>query len=93
MNNCLVGSVRVTKKTDPDKCKYSSYCIGFDSRSEFSFTDASIGRDIITFGAHMSSSIHVDNKNTNILILGKKIKQGLDDTRLTAEAIYLINFT
>ena len=47
----------------------------------------------MTFGADMSSSMHVDNKNTSILILGKKAKQGLDDTRLTVEALYLINFT
>ena len=29
----------LTKNADPDKYKYSSYNIGFDSRSEFSFTD------------------------------------------------------
>ena len=41
----------------------------------------------------MSSSVHIDNENKNILILGERPSQGLDDTTLTAEAIYLINFT
>ena len=36
----------------------------------------------------MSLSVHVDNKNKNILILG----EGLDDTTLTAEAKYQVNF-
>ena len=41
----------------------------------------------------MISSLHVDNKEKDILILGEEPTQGLDDTTLTAEAIYLINFT
>ena len=45
------------------------------------------------FGAHMSSSVHVDNKGEDILILGKGPTQGLDDRTLTTEAKYPINFT
>ena len=41
----------------------------------------------------MSSSVNFDNKKKNILILGKGPTQGLDDTRLTAEAPYSINFS
>ena len=41
----------------------------------------------------MSSSVHVDNKGKDILILGEGPTQGLDDTTLTAEAKYPINFT
>ena len=37
------------------------------------------------FGVDMSSSVHVDNKKKDILILGKGPTQGLDDTSLTAE--------
>ena len=40
----------------------------------------------------MSPSLHIDNKNKDILILGEGTTQGLDDTTLTAEAIYPINF-
>ena len=39
----------------------------------------------------MSSSVHVDNKKKDILILGKGPTQGLEHT-LTAEKMYLINF-
>ena len=36
----------------------------------------------------MSSSVHVDDKEKDILILGKGPTQGLDETTLTAEAKY-----
>ena len=41
----------------------------------------------------MNSSVRIDNKNKDILILGEGSTQILDDTTLTAKAIYLINFT
>ena len=40
----------------------------------------------------MSSSVHIDNKKKNILILGIGSAQGLEHT-LTAEKTYSINFT
>ena len=52
-----------------------------------------MGKNVIIFGADMSSSVHVDNKGKDILILGEGPTQGLDDTTLTAEAKYPINFT
>ena len=36
----------------------------------------------------MISSVHIDNKGKNIVILGKGPIQELDDTMLTAEAQY-----
>ena len=41
----------------------------------------------------MSSSVHVDNKEKDISILGEGPTQRIDDTTLTAEAKYPINFT
>ena len=40
----------------------------------------------------MSSILHIDNKNKNILILGEGPKQGLGDTTLRTEAKYPVNF-
>ena len=40
----------------------------------------------------MSSSVHIDNKKTDILVLGKGPTQWLEHT-LTAEKMYSINFT
>ena len=41
----------------------------------------------------MNSSIHVDNKGKEILILGKGPMQGLGEHSLTAEKMYSINFS
>ena len=48
--------------------------------------------NVIIFGADMSSSMHIDNKNNDILILVEEPTQGLDDTTLTAEVKYPFNF-
>ena len=37
--------------------------------------------------------MHVDNKKKDILVLGKGPTQWLNDTAITAEAKYFINFT
>ena len=58
--------------------------------SKFWFFDW--GKNIITFGVDMNSSVHSDDKNKDMLILGKGAIQGLDNTILTAEAGYYINF-
>ena len=41
----------------------------------------------------MSSSENIDNRYKDILILGEGLTQGLDDTTLTVESKYPINFT
>ena len=52
-----------------------------------------MGKYVIIFGADISSSVHVDNKGKDILILGEGPAQVLNDTTLSAEAKYSFNFT
>ena len=52
-----------------------------------------MGKNVIIFGAKVSCSAHIDNKNKDILVLGKETTQGLGDTTLTAEDIYPIKLT
>ena len=92
IKNCLFGAVTLTKNADIEKYKYSGYGIGFDRRSSSSFTDAGFGQNVLIFGADMSTSIHVDNKGKDILVLERGPTQGLEST-LTAEKMYSINFT
>ena len=79
LKDSLFGALKLTKNADSDKYKYSSYGIGFGSCSQFLFTDGSMGKNVIIFGADMSSSVHVDNKGKDNLILGEGLTQGLDD--------------
>ena len=45
------------------------------------------------FLVDMSSSLHADKESKDTLILGKERTQGLDNTTLTAETEYSINFS
>ena len=65
--------------------------IGFNSRSKILWADGSVGKSVIIFGVDNSSSVHIDDRN--ILVLGEGPTQGLDNTAITAEAKYSINFT
>ena len=86
LKDCLFGVVKLTKNADRDKYVYAGYGIGFDLRWEFSLPGGSIGKNVVIFGVDMSSSVHIDNKEKDILILGKPSTQGLDDTMLPAKA-------
>ena len=46
----------------------------------------------LIFGVDMSSSIHIDHKKKDKLVLGRGPTQWLEST-LTAEKMYSINFT
>ena len=91
LENCLFGSVKLTKNADIDKYGYSGYGIGFDRNTSFSVGNE-IGKNVIIFGVGMSSSTKIDNRKKDILILGIGPTQGLEN-RLRAEKMYSINFT
>ena len=56
LNNCLFGSVKLTKNADLDKYKYSNYSIGFVFRLKCLFIDGSIGKNVIIYGAELINS-------------------------------------
>ena len=85
LENCLFGSVKLTKNADIDKYGYSGYGIGFDRKASFS-NGNEIGKNVIIFGVDMISSTKIDNREKDILILGKGPTQGLEDT-LSAEKL------
>ena len=89
--NSLFGAVKLTKNTDPDKYRYSGYGIWFDTPGRFSLSNRfgvvlnGFGKNARICDAEMSSSVHIDNKDKDILILGKVPTDSLDDTTLIAE--------
>ena len=87
----MFGNVNLTKNSDPDKYFYSECGIGFNPRSVFSLRKGSIGENVI--GNAYWSCVHIDTVGKAILVFGKGPTQGLDDTTLTAEAQYSINFS
>ena len=80
LENCLFGAVSLTKNADIDRYKYSGYGTGFDRHGSFSFPCIGLGRNVIIFGVDMSSSTKIDNREKDIMILGKGPTQGLEHT-------------
>ena len=78
-------------------CSYVNYIwlgygIGFDRRSSFSFLSGGFGQNVLIFDADVSSSVHVENKKKDILVLGRGPAQVLE-SNLTAEKMYSVKFT
>ena len=84
LQNCLFGAIKLIKNSDVDKYKYSGYGSGFDLRGSFSHPSRGDGKNVIIFGADMSSSTHA-NKVNKVLVLGKAFIQGINDTTIYAE--------
>ena len=61
IENCLFGSVKLTKNPGIDKYGYSRYGIGFDRKAYLSIGNE-IGKIVIIFGVDMSSSSKIDNR-------------------------------
>ena len=92
VKSCLFGAVTLSKNADIEKYRYSGFGIRFDRRSSFSFPGDGFGQNVLIFGVDMSSTVHIDNKGKDILVLGKGPTQGSEST-LNAEKIYSINFS
>ena len=81
----------MTKNADVDKYGYSSYGIGFDRRSSFSFPANEFGQNVLFFCVDMSFSAHIGNKKGHISSWKRT------DTRIrtyfNCRKMYSINFT
>ena len=64
LKNCLFGAVTLTKNADIEKYGYSSFGIGFDRRSSFSFPSDGFGQNVLIFG--------VDRVFMHILMIKKR---------------------
>ena len=71
LEKCLFGAVKLTENDDFGKYKYSGYGIWFDRHGTFSFPTGGFGYNLIIFRVDMSSSVHVDHKEKDILISGE----------------------
>ena len=60
--NSLFRGVKLNKNPYPDKYSYSGYGISFDLWGIFSLPRGGSDKNVIIFGAGMSSSAHMDNK-------------------------------
>ena len=75
----LFGPFELTKNADPEKCKYSTYYWIWCTWNVSLSNGIGFGKNVILFGADVSSLVHIDNKKKFILIY-----LSLDDAILTA---------
>ena len=99
--NALFGAMQITKdSTNNSKNNYKGYGLCFDERSNFSHTitqdgiqHTSNGKNVLIFGADLSSSIHATNRANHIYCFGEGRTQGINDTTIYAEKNYYRNFS
>ena len=92
LENSLFGAVKSTKSTGVNNYNYSGCVIVFDGHGSLLYPDIGEDTNAIIFGLDMSSLTKIDNKEKDILILGKGQTQGLEHT-VSAEKMYSVNFT
>ena len=56
------GGVKLNKNPDSDKYSYFGYSISFHVCGTFLLSSGGFGKNVVIFGAYMSSSVHVDNE-------------------------------
>ena len=89
----MFGAIKLAKNADLDRYECSSYSIGFNANSQFSLPIAEWAINVI-FGLDYNSSRHTDKKKKiDILVLGKRSTDELDDTAVMAESKYSINIS
>ena len=80
LENCLSGDVKIKKVLKINTC--SGYGIAFVSGGSFSHTSGGYGKNVIIFGADLSSSVHANNRANKILVLGKDFIQEVNGTTI-----------
>ena len=100
IQNALFGAMKITKNTDSSKNNYTGCGLCFDEGGEFghtvrqgNFHRTTNAKNVIIFGADMSSSIHVTNRANNIYVMGEDFIQGINDITIYAEKLFHNNFT
>ena len=67
VQNALFGGVKITKNaTDTSKYKYEGYGICFHEGGMFSMGNINNSRNVLIFGVHENSVIHLNNKKKRI---------------------------
>ena len=88
-----IEAARPGNTTDPDNFIYSGYGIGFDHTGTFTHSEGNLARNVIIFGADMSSSVHASNKTKDILVLGRGLIQKIERTTVYAGKMDSPNFS
>ena len=93
LKNCLFGAIKIGNTTNSDtyEWQYSCYGVGFYLTGSFTHPDdGKDAKNVVVFGADMSSSRHATNKTHSVLILCHGLTQKINDITLQRGSIHLI---
>ena len=91
IQNALFGAMQITKNADTSKYNYKG-TFGHAIK-EGNFNHTTNARNVLNFGADMSSSVHATNRANHIYIMGEAFVQGINDTTIYAKKKFYRNFT
>ena len=97
IQNASFGAMKIPKNTDSSKNNYTGYGLCFDEGGfghtvrQGNFDRTTNAKNVIIFGADMSSSIHATNRANNIYVMGKDFIQGINDMQKNCFIIILQN--
>ena len=83
LENCLFGSVKITKSSNINKYVYNVYGLAFYSKNVFKYSDGSFRNNAIIFGV---------NGSENVLVLGKGIVK-INNKTVNATKTYETNIS
>ena len=83
----------MTKNADTSKYKYEGHGICFESTGKFTHQEGNMARNVVIFGVDMADSKHADNKTKNVLVLGGRLIQKIDNATIYAERAFSLNFS
>ena len=83
LENCLFGSVKITKSSNINKYVYNVYGLAFYSKNVFKYSDGSFRNNAIIFGV---------NGSENVLVLGKGIVK-INNKTVNATKMYETNIS
>ena len=89
VQNVLFGAMQITKTADTSKYNCKVYGICFDEGGTFghtikegNFNHTTNARNVLIFGADMSSSVHATNREKHIYVMGEAFVQGINDSTI-----------
>lgn len=75
----MFGEAKLTENAAKGNFRYISYVIGFDSSSTFPLSNGTWFVKNVNFAVNNSSSVHVDNRKKDMVVLGKDPTGELDN--------------
>ena len=78
----MFGEAKLTENAAKGSFRYISYVIGFDSSSTFPLSNDTWFVKNVNFAVNNSSSVHVDKRKKDIVVLGKDPYDELDNTAM-----------